>query len=145
MPPEQVLGALAGGRAAEVIEPADHLEVLEAGQVLVDRRVLAGEADLGPQRGRVAYDVEAGDARAAPVGLQQGGEDSHCCGLAGPVRAEQAEDAPRTGREVHATQRADRPVGLLEPLDDDRIVVHYRRTYASGAEISVRLSTPSAR
>ena len=31
---------------AQVVEPADHLEVLEPGQVLVDGRVLAGEPDL---------------------------------------------------------------------------------------------------
>ena len=38
--------ALRASLARQVVEPADHLEVLEAGQVLVDRRVLAGEADL---------------------------------------------------------------------------------------------------
>ena len=56
--------------ARQVVEPADHLEVLEAGQVLVDRRVLAGEADLGAQRGGVAHDVEARRrARVPRVGL----------------------------------------------------------------------------
>ena len=36
--------------AAEVVEPPDHLQVLEPGEVLVDRRVLAGEADLRAHR-----------------------------------------------------------------------------------------------
>ena len=48
--------ALAGRSGAEVVEAADHLEVLEAREVLVDRRVLAGEADplaqLRRRRGR---------------------------------------------------------------------------------------------
>ena len=142
---EQLVRARLRLLAGQVVELADHLEVLEAGQVLVDGRVLAGEPDLGPQRGRVAHDVEAGDAGAARIGLEQGGEDPHRCGLARPVGAEQAEDAPRTSREVHAAERADRPVGLLEPFDDDRIIVHCQRTYWRPAQISVRLITPSSR
>ena len=130
---EQLVRARLRVLARQVVELPDHLEVLEAGQVLVDGRVLAGEPDLGPQRGRVAHDVEAGDARAARVGLEQGGEDPHRGGLAGPVGAEQAEDAARTSREVHAAEGADRPVGLLEPFDDDRIIVHSIRTLLAGA------------
>ncbi len=37
-------------RAALAVQPPDHDEVLEAGEVLVDRRVLAGEPDLRAQR-----------------------------------------------------------------------------------------------
>jgi hypothetical protein len=54
-----------------VVEAADHLQVLGPGQVLVDRRVLAGEADLAAQRRRLAGDVETGDAGAAAVERQQ--------------------------------------------------------------------------
>src|SRR3712207_8436036 len=36
---------------AEAVQPPDHLEVLEAGQVLVDRGALAGESHL-PAHGR---------------------------------------------------------------------------------------------
>ena len=43
---EQLARPLAGPLRAQVVEPADHVEVLEAGEVLVDRRVLAGQADL---------------------------------------------------------------------------------------------------
>ena len=65
---EQLACALARGAAAEVVEPADHLEVLEARQVLVDGRVLAGEADPLAHLRCVADDVEAGDARRAASG-----------------------------------------------------------------------------
>ena len=45
----EVLQQLGGARPRlalrQVVEPPDHLEVLGPGQVLVDRRVLAGEAD----------------------------------------------------------------------------------------------------
>jgi hypothetical protein len=56
--------------AAHVVEPADHLEVLESGQVLVDGRVLAGEPDLRAQLGRIAHGVEADDAGRTPIGLE---------------------------------------------------------------------------
>src|SRR3712207_9065661 len=64
------------------------------------------EADPGPQLGGVAHDVQPRDARAARIGREQGGEDPHRGGLARPVGAEQAEDAARTGREVHAAEGA---------------------------------------
>ena len=89
---EQLVRAPARLGARQVVELADHLEVLEAGQVLVDRGVLAGEADLGAQGVGVAHDVEARDARAAAVGLQQRGQDAYRGGLAGAVGTEQAED-----------------------------------------------------
>ena len=95
---EQLVGARARLGAAEVVELADHLEVLEAGQVLVDRGVLAGEADLRAQRVGVAHDVEARDPRAARVGLEQRGQDPHRGGLAGAVGTEQAEDGAGRAR-----------------------------------------------
>ena len=51
---QQLAGALAAAPPAQVVEPADHVEVLEAGEVLVDRGVLPGQpdapADLLPGR-----------------------------------------------------------------------------------------------
>ena len=88
---EQLAGALLCRPAAHVVEPADHLEVLVPGQVLVDRRVLAGEADLGSERGSVPDHVEPGNARRAAVRREQRREDAYGRGLAGPVRAEQAQ------------------------------------------------------
>ena len=120
-PLEQLARPVARRGTWHVVQAADHLEVLEAGQVLVDGRVLAGEADLGAQRRGVAHDVEPRDPRGAAVRLQQRGQDPHRGGLAGSVGAEQSQHAARTCREVHAAEGAHRAVRLLEPLDDDRI------------------------
>ena len=84
---EQLVRAGARVLAGHVVELPDHLQVLEPGQVLVDRRVLAREPDLRAQRRRVALHVQARDARAAGVGLQQRREDPHRRRLARAVRA----------------------------------------------------------
>jgi hypothetical protein len=107
-----------------VVELADHLQVLEAGQVLVDRRVLAGEADLRAQRGRVALHVHAGDASGASVRLEQRCQDPYRGCLPRTVWAEQAQDRSRRRGEVDPAEGTDRAVGLLEPFDDDRIIIH---------------------
>ena len=107
-----------------MVELPDHLEVLEAGQVLVDRGVLAGEPDLGPQRVGVLDDVQPGDAGGAAVGLQQRGQDPHRGGLAGTVGAEQAEDRARLRGEVDAAQRVHLTVRLLQALHGDRVIAH---------------------
>ena len=56
---EQLVRAFAGGSPAHVVEPPDHLEVLEAGHVLVDRGVLARNADLPSQQRGIREDVDA--------------------------------------------------------------------------------------
>ena len=80
----------------EVQQAADHLEVLATGQVLVDRGVLAGQADGGPNRVRLAEDVVAGHRRPAAVRVEERGEDPDRRRLAGAVGAEEAQD--RAGR-----------------------------------------------
>ena len=59
---EQLLPAPLGRRAALAVQAPDHDQVLEAGEVLVDGRVLPGEADAAAQLDGVADDVEARDA-----------------------------------------------------------------------------------
>ena len=113
----QQLGG-AGARLAlgQVVEAADHLQVLGPGEVFVDRRVLAGEADLGPQLRRLAGDVEAGDAGAAAVGREQGGEDADRGRLAGAVGPEQAEHGAGGDPQVDPVERAHVAVGLAQSL-----------------------------
>ncbi len=53
---------------AQAVQLADHLEVLAAGQRLVDRGELAGEPEQPPRVLRARDDVDAVDARMAPVG-----------------------------------------------------------------------------
>jgi hypothetical protein len=81
----QFHGPAAGLAAGEPVEPADHDQVLLAGQERVHRRVLAGQADQPPHRRRVLRDVEPGHPRPAPVGLEQGGQDPHDGRLADAV------------------------------------------------------------
>jgi len=84
-----------------VEQPADHLEVFVAGQVLVDGRELAAEADRGANGITLVADVVAGHAGAAPVRVQERGEDADGRGLPGAVGAQEAQDRPgRTARSI---------------------------------------------
>src|SRR5262249_12542978 len=111
---EQLSRPLARRRSTEVVEPPDQLEVLEAGQVLVDPGVLAREPDLLANSRRVADDVEADDSRRALVRRQQGGQDPDRSRLTGAVRAEKPEDASGLDAEVDAAKRLDLAVALAQ-------------------------------
>ena len=82
---EQLARALARLGLAQVVQAADQLEVLGAGQRFVDRRVLARQADLRAQGPSVGHHVEPGDPRPPAVGGQQRREDAHRGCLAGAV------------------------------------------------------------
>jgi len=82
--------------------------------VLVDRRVLAGQPNAGPHLLRMLADVDPGDARAAPIGRQQGGQHPDQGGLAGAVGPEQPVDAAALHGQVEAVQHQDLS---LEHLD----------------------------
>ncbi len=71
---QQLVGAAAGGRPAEAQQAAEQDQVLAAGQVLVDRGVLAGEAHQAAHGVGLGDHVVAEDAGAAGVGAQQGGQ-----------------------------------------------------------------------
>jgi hypothetical protein len=73
------------------VQPTEQPQVLTAGEVLVDRGVLAREADDVAQLLRLAYDVVAGDAAGAFVGSEQCAHDADGGGLACTVGAEQAQ------------------------------------------------------
>jgi hypothetical protein len=64
---EQLPGAAAGVRAREAGQPPHHAQVLLAGLQVVDRRVLAGEADTASDLMAVTNDVEARDPGLAGV------------------------------------------------------------------------------
>ena len=117
-PCARALGVL----ALEVEQRADQLEVLAAGQQLVDARVLAGEADLLAHAGGLGGDVVARDDRGALVGLQQRREDAHRRGLAGAVGAEHAEHGTGPRGEIDAVQRLGVPEGLAQAPGFDRVV-----------------------
>jgi hypothetical protein len=92
---QQLAGAAAGLAARQAVEAADQLDVFPAGEVIVDRGVLASQPDAGPHLLGMLADIDAGDAGAAGVGWEQGGQDADQGCLAGPVGAEQAVDTAR--------------------------------------------------
>ena len=111
---EQLGRARLGGAAAVAVEAADHGQVLEPGEVLVDRRVLAREADAGAELRGLADHVEAGHAGRAGVGGEERGEDADRRRLARAVRPEHAEHGAGSGLEVDAVERAH----VAERLDE---------------------------
>ena len=118
-PLEQLVGPGPDDAPGQVREPADEAQVLAAGQVLVDRGVLAGEADALANGLGVAGHVDAEHLGPAVVGLEDGGEDAHGRRLAGAVGSEQAEHRAGRHGEVDAGQRLDGAEALGEALDPD--------------------------
>ena len=81
--------------AAQAVQLPHHLEVLAPRERLVDRCVLACEAEQPSRVLRSRDDVDAVDARRARVGDQQRREHADDRRLAGAVRAEQPEHGAR--------------------------------------------------
>ena len=123
---EHVLGAAAVLALLEVVPEPDELEILAAGEQLIDRGVLAGEPDHRAQRSGVGDDVVAGDARAAAVGPQQGRQDPHQGRLAGPVGAQQGEHPALLGCKVDAGQRCRRSEAFRDGLHLDHRSGHLK-------------------
>ncbi len=88
---EKLARALSNERPRQVVEPADHLEVLLAGQVLVHRGELAGEPDETADHLRFRADVVTEHTGHAGIVGDDRCEDPHDRGLARPVRPEQSE------------------------------------------------------
>ncbi len=122
---QQLDGTLLGRLAGLAVQLADHLQVLRAGQVLVDRGGLAGQADLLAHGAGVATQVDAGDGGLALIGFEQGGEDAHGGGLAGAVGAQQAQHGPLGDGQVDAREGRHVAVALDEPAGGDH-VGHWR-------------------
>ena len=118
-PLQQLVGPLPGRLRAELVELADHLDVLAAGQVLVDGGELAGQADLPPHLVGVLQYVDARDDGPAAVGLEQGGQDPYGGGLPRAVRPQQAEDGAFRHIEIHSPQCPDIAEGLHETFGVD--------------------------
>jgi len=91
-PREQLVRDRAG--VLKVPQPGDQHEVLPPAEDLVDGRELAGEADRLAYVRRLRGDVEAVDPGGASVGLEQGRQDLHDRGLAGPLEPSRAKMVP---------------------------------------------------
>ncbi len=86
--PVDAVGEFATGHMGQ---PPDEPEVLPAGQVVVDRGVLAGEADPVADLRGLAHGVEAEHLGPSGVRRAVGGQDAHGGRLARAVAAEQGE------------------------------------------------------
>ena len=85
---QQFARPLTARLAAQVIEPPDHVEVLEASEVLINCRILPGQADASSNLPRVFEHVDSGHLGAPVVRGQQGRQDAHDRGLARAVRTQ---------------------------------------------------------
>jgi hypothetical protein len=118
--PLQQLGRPPPPLAAQVVQVGHQQQVLLAGEQVVHRGELAGDADRGPHRVRVPGQVVAGDAHLAAVGADQDGQDVHGGGLAGAVGAEQREDRPLRHLQVDAVEHDLVAERLAQPGRRDR-------------------------
>jgi hypothetical protein len=99
-------GALDGGGDGhqQDAEVGHQLQVLLAGQQLVQRGELAGDPDRSAQLVGVRAQVVAGQSQVAGVGGEQNRQDPHDCRLAGAVRPEQREDRAFGDRDVDVVE-----------------------------------------
>ena len=101
-------------------QPAEQDEVLAAGEVVVDRGQLAGQADERPHLVGLADDVVPEHARVAGVRAQERREHADRRRLAGAVGSEHPIDGAARDREVDAVDGAGLPEALDEPGGLDR-------------------------
>ncbi len=117
---QELDGAAAGRRPAQVVEAPDDLEVLPAGELLLNGGRLPRQPDRAADRRRLPYHVAALHQRLPAVRQQQRGQDPHGGRLARAVRAEHAENRPARDRQVDSAQRANLPERLDQALHQDR-------------------------
>ena len=117
---QQLVGARVQAAAAHPLDAALEHQVLAAGAVLVDARVLRHVADRAAHGVRLAADVVARDRGGALVGVRERHEHADGRRLARAVRAEQPEDLAFADVERDAVERLNLAVALAQCLDDDR-------------------------
>ena len=116
---EQAPRGRAGVRRAQPLQAPEEPQVLGRREVLVDRRVLAGDADQLADAMRLAGHVDAEDLGVARVDRQQRREHPQHRGLAGAVRPEDAEDLALADLEVDAVDGAQVAERLHQPARVD--------------------------
>ena len=97
---------------AQVVQVRHQQHVLRAGQQVVHRRELAGDADRGTDRIGLGREVMPGDADLPAVRRDQGGQDLHGGRFAGAVRAEHGEDRSLGHGQVDAVEHRRAPERL---------------------------------
>ena len=122
-------------RPGHLEQPPDQQQVLKTGQVLVDRRVLAGQPDQFTDPVGVGDDVRAADPGVTGIGPQQRGQHPDHGGLPRPVRPQQAQHHARPDSQIDAIhrQRLPEPLDQAHRLNRER---HGRTALASAAPSS---------
>ena len=104
-----------GRRSARALQAAHHAQVLLPGLQLVDRGVLAGEADRAADAAAVGDDVEPGDARRARIGRSSVHRSRTVVVLPAPFGPSSEKTVPGRTLQVDAGQHGRLAVGLAEP------------------------------
>ncbi len=112
---EKFVRTFLGQRPAEPVQATDHVEVLVAGEVLVDGRELARQPEFRPHLGRPLGDVEARHQCGAGVGGDQGRQNPDRGGLAGTVGPQESQDGAFRDGQIQPVQCSDLAVDLYEP------------------------------
>ncbi len=121
---QQLVGARLRDGAAEVVELADHDQVLAAREQRIDRRVLPGEAEQLARGLRLGQDVDPRHVGRAGVGDAEGGEDAHGRCLARAVGPEQPADRAAGDLEAHPVEGDLLAEAFDEALDLDGMRRH---------------------
>ena len=132
---QQLLGPPTDRGPTQVVEVPDHLEVLAAGQVLVDGGVLAGQSDQAPDQAGLFGHVMSEHPGPPAVGPEDGGQNPHRGGLPGAVGSEQTEHGAFGDGEAHAVEGAYLELareGLLQLFGFDR--VRHAEAFLSGRD-----------
>ena len=121
--------------ARQSVQPTDHHQVLESGQVFIDRRVLAREADQLAHPTRIGEHIDPGDGGRSGIGCHQSGQDRYRRGLAGTVGAQQSHDGARRYLEVETVEGGHRAVALDQAHGAHREIVgaHFVDVLVAGA------------
>ena len=101
--------------AGQAVEAGAEAQVLVGGQVEVEGGLLEDDADLPANPERIGLDVEPRDLDASPGGLEQRRQHADRRRLAGPVRAQEAEELAGADVEVDRVDRAHPTVVAPEP------------------------------
>jgi hypothetical protein len=103
-----------------VVEAADHVEVLEPGEILVDCCVLTRQPDQLAYLLSLCDHVPTGNCGCAGIGVEQCGQDGNCGGLPRAIWPEQGENGALGDGEVEPVKGLHIFVVLRQPdrLDD---------------------------